>query len=299
MTRGRRFRAILLAAALLFSGTWAAAEEPEAETVLADLYTACKTKAADAVQKVEEEIGQIREPVLLETAVRWKELFIDSGYKLYMNGRDKPEDLEIPDPSKHAFVVLGYCLRNGEMEPELQGRCKAAGTVAKAYPDAIVLCSGGATGSNNPNRNTEARLMRDYMIRKCGIAGDRILLDRDSLTTAENARNSLRILSEMGIETVTVVTSAYHQRWGSMLFYAAAAWYRKQGIPMEIIGNWCYNTTPAAGYDGINSSFAMTQLRVLLLTGEGALLSEPEEAAETPAEAGDAEEERVVFAGGI
>lgn len=299
MTRGRRIRAILLAAVLAFSGAWAAAEEPEAETVLADLYTACKTKAAEAIQKVDEEIGQIREPVLLETAVRWKELFIDPGYKLYMAGRDKPEDLEIPDPSKHAFVVLGYCLRNGEMEPELQGRCKAAGTAAKAYPEALILCSGGATGPNNPNRNTEARLMRDYMIRKCGIAGDRILMDRDSLTTGENARNSLRILSELGIETVTVVTSSYHQRWGSMLFYAAAAWYRKQGIPMEIIGNWCYNTTPGAGYDGINSSFAMTQLRVLLLSGEGALLAEPQEAGETPAEAGAAEEERVVFTGSI
>ena len=165
------------------------------------------------------------------------------------------------------------------MLPELVGRCKAAATAAKAYPDALIVCTGGATGTNNPNKNTEAELMRNYLVKSSGIDPERILVDPDAMTTEENALNSLRMLAEKGVETVTVVTSVYHMRWANVLFYTAAAWYREQGIPMEIIGNWCYNVDPAPGYDGVNSSIAMTQLEGMLLSGENAMLRPAEETA--------------------
>ena len=274
----RRILAMLTAALLLFSVC--AAEEPAADTVLKDLLTASrKYKTQKDIQKVQDDIARIRNPILLEAAVRWKELFIDSGYKLFKSGRNKPQTLGIPDPAKHGFVVLGFCLKDGKMLPELVGRCKAAATVAKAYPDALIVCTGGATGTNNPNKNTEAELMRNYLVKSSGIDPARILVDPDAMTTEENAINSLGMLAEKGVGTVTVVTSVYHMRWANVLFYTAAAWYREQGIPMEIIGNWCYNVDPAPGYDGVNSSIAMTQLEEMLLSGENAMLHPAEEAA--------------------
>lgn len=274
----RRILAMLTAALLLFSVC--AAEEPAADTVLKDLLTASrKYKTQKDIQKVQNDIARIRNPILLEAAVRWKELFIDSGYKLFKSGRNKPQTLGIPDPAKHGFVVLGFCLKDGKMLPELVGRCKAAATVAKAYPDALIVCTGGATGTNNPNKNTEAELMRNYLVKSSGIDPARILVDPDAMTTEENAINSLGMLAEKGVGTVTVVTSVYHMRWANVLFYTAAAWYREQGIPMEIIGNWCYNVDPAPGYDGVNSSIAMTQLEEMLLNGENAMLHPAEEAA--------------------
>ena len=274
----RRILAMLTAALLLFSVC--AAEEPAADTVLKDLLTASrKYKTQKDIQKVQDDIARIRNPILLEAAVRWKELFIDSGYKLFKSGRNKPQTLGIPDPAKHGFVVLGFCLKDGKMLPELVGRCKAAATAAKAYPDALIVCTGGATGTNNPNKNTEAELMRNYLVKSSGIDPERILVDPDAMTTEENALNSLRMLAEKGVETVTVVTSVYHMRWANVLFYTAAAWYREQGIPMEIIGNWCYNVDPAPGYDGVNSSIAMTQLEGMLLSGENAMLRPAEETA--------------------
>ena len=288
MTGLRRFLILLLAALTFFSVC--TAEEPAAEEVLKDLLTASrKYRTQKDIQKVRDDIGQISNPILLEAAVHWKELFIDPGYKLFKSGRDKPQKLEIPDPAKHGFVVLGFCLKDGKMLPELAGRCKAAATAAKAYPDTLIVCTGGATGSNNPDRNTEAGLMRNYLVNSCGISPDRILTDPDAMTTEENALNSLRMLSEKGVETVTVVTSVYHIRWANVLFYTAAAWYREQGIPMEIIGNWCYNVDPAPGYDGVNYSIAMAQLEGMLLSGPNALLRQGEQIQEATGEADEAD----------
>lgn len=42
-------------------------------------------------------------------------------------------DSGIPDTSSHAFIVLGYELKDGEMTDELKGRCKAAAAAAKMY----------------------------------------------------------------------------------------------------------------------------------------------------------------------
>ena len=277
MIQFRRTAALLLAALLVFSVC--TAEEPEAESVLKDLLSASrKYRTRNDIRQVETDIAAIRDPILLEAAIRWKELFIDTGYKLYKSGRNKPQTLGIPDPAKHGFVVLGFCLKNGKMLPELVGRCKAAATAAKAYPDALIVCTGGATGVNNPQKHTEAELMRDYLVKSCNIDAERILTDTEAMTTGENALNSIRMLAEKGVETLTVVTSVYHIRWANALFYTAAAWYREQGIPMDIIGNWCYNVDPAPGYDGVNYALAMTQLEEILLKGENALLRPPQEA---------------------
>ena len=266
--------AVCLAIILVLLFSFARAEAPDAQAVeelLQDMLDAYNQPSPEAEERVSMDAAAINHPVITAVAEHWKEVFLDPDYRMYYYKTDDPKNLEIPDPSRHAFVVLGFRLRDGEMEPELQGRCRAAAAVAKAYPEAIVICTGGATGNNNPDRNTEAGMMGSFLRRKCGIKQSRIRLDKDARTTVENTLNSFRIMQKEGIRTVTVVTSGYHMRWSLALFNAAAAWYREQGTPIELIGNWCYDIRPGTGYDAVNVNLTISQLRSLLTGGPDAL----------------------------
>ena len=131
------------------------------------------------------------------------------------------------------------------MTAELRGRCDAAVEAALAYPDSILVCSGGATGPNNPDGHTEAGLMKAYLVEH-GVPAERVFTDERAMTTAENAVNTFAILQAQEIGTMTIVTSSYHQRWSQVLYNAVAAQYRQaSGYSLEIVGNWCFDTEPA------------------------------------------------------
>ncbi len=82
--------------------------------------------------------------------------------------------------------------------------------------------------------------MKAYLTDVCGIPPERILIDEQAKTTEENAANTFAILQGQGVETITIVTSSYHQRRGQALYNAMAALYRQQhGYGAEIVGNYC------------------------------------------------------------
>lgn len=179
-------------------------------------------------------------------ADHWWEVFLDD-YTLYLHqGEENAKALEESPYSaeiseKHAFVVLGYRLENGEMTEELIGRCEAAAAAARSWPSSILICTGGETGTNNPEHHTEAGQMKKYLTLRCGIDASRIFTDTKAMTTLENARNTLEILKAQGIETITIVTSDYHQAWGQVLYNALAAIEAKNsGYTFRIIGNYCF-----------------------------------------------------------
>ena len=203
-------------------------------------------------------ISQIREEsaddgdIAQAIADHWQSNVLDSGYRMFVyRGEEKAEALErsgLDFSGKHAFVVLGYCLRDGQMTDELVGRCDAAAAAARSFPDAILITTGGATGSNNPDGHTEAGEMKRYLVNTCGIDESRIFTDTEAMTTQENAVNTFRILREQGISTYTIVTSDYHQLWGQILFNAVAAIYEKSvGYEVRMIGNYNYPARPDAG----------------------------------------------------
>ena len=209
--------------------------------LIIDLTAAGQDPTAEAVAKVDADVAALDDPVAEFIADHWKNVWLDPDYRLFMYGKDDPSAL--PVTGRHAFVVLGYALKNGEMADELIGRCDAAAACARAFPDSILVCSGGATGSNNPENHTEAGLMKAYLVETHGIAPERIFTDELAMTTAENARYTLEILREQDIETMTIVTSDYHQLRGQTLYNAMAARYlRDQGYRVEIVGNFCWPT---------------------------------------------------------
>ena len=214
-------------------------------------------------EKIDADADQLNNEVAKAVADHWKKVWLDPDYRLYLFGQDDPAQL--PVTGKHAFVVLGFRLEDGEMAGELKGRCDAAAAAAKAFPDSLLVCSGGATGKNNPENHTEAGLMKAYLTETCGIKANRILIDERAMSTEENAVNTFVILQEHGVETMTIITSAYHQRRGQTLYNALSALYRQEhGYSAEIVGNFCYDIESEEMNAEQDMSIAILQLASIL-----------------------------------
>ena len=220
-----------------------------------------------------ETIRQVREEdyvLMQQIAEHWLYIYTDPDFELRLyrpQAEEKAEELKgtaIADSQSHAFVVLGYELQNGEMGDELRGRCDAAFAAASAFPNTLIVCSGGATGSNNPRRHTEGGVMRDYL-KGLGIDPVRILTDEKAKSTAQNAVNTFKILKTRDVKTMTLVTSAYHLRWGQVLYHAMTLLYQYQyGYCPEIVENFCFETQPTDSTFLQDARFAVRQLAVIL-----------------------------------
>ena len=236
----RFVKALAVLAALLLLVSAAAAEsesdEEKPEGISKLLSDLASLREAD--DRVAEDLETLKEDEMAAfIADRWQAIYMNPDYRVYICGKDDPADL--PISGKHAFVILGFELENGEMKDELKARCDAAATAASAFPDSLLICSGGATGENNPEGHTEAGQMKDYLVRTCGTDAERILTDESAMTTLENAVNTFAILKEQGIETITIVTSSYHQRRANLLYETLAEIIRrKEGVSITVAGNY-------------------------------------------------------------
>ena len=253
----KKTAALLLALALLFSAaqaeTWRMSRDNKLrfQTFFDKLGFPCTHPEVpldvDGLDSLLNEIRGIDEwdyRIGRAIADHWISTVMDPDYKMYEHdGRKWALQLERSGLSfgkKHAFVVLGYQLYHGEMAAELIGRCEAAAAAARSFPDAILVCTGGATGIG-PNGRTEGALMKDYLVNTCGIEEERIFAETEAKTTMENAVYSFPILTEQGVDTFTLVTSEYHQLWAQILFNAMAAIYRYCGdYKIRMVGNYNY-----------------------------------------------------------
>ena len=195
----------------------------------------------------------------------WTQVFLYSDYELYCyNSEDMAPEVAnsgIPNSSSHAIIILGYELNNGQMQDELVSRLDAAVSLAHAYPETIILCSGGATGPNNSQGNTEAGLMRDYLVDECGIDASRVFIDESAMTTAENAINTFEMMRDNDVHSYTIVTSSYHMKWSQAVYNVVAALYRTRiDYDVQSIANYCYETEPSVAYYRNDDRFAAHQI---------------------------------------
>lgn len=170
----------------------------------------------------------------------WEQI-MDSWFwinqQMQLNRNSLPDGL--PQDDTLAIVIMGYQLNpNGSMKPELLDRVAVAIRSAQKYPNAYIICTGGAT-SDNPDV-TEASEMAQWL-RICGIEESRIILEEASFSTTENAQNTMQLLYEQypQIRNLAVVTSDYHIRRSYMMFQAAALYasgYDGQE-PITLVGN--------------------------------------------------------------
>ncbi|MBR5383100.1 MAG: hypothetical protein IK133_04690, partial [Clostridia bacterium] len=84
-------------------------------------------------------------------------------------------------------------------------------------------------------------------------------------TTTENARNTLAILKEQEIETMTIITSSYHQKRGQILYTAMAGrYYEEEGYSVKVIGNYCYPVEKDEDALNFETMIAVIQLADIL-----------------------------------
>jgi uncharacterized SAM-binding protein YcdF (DUF218 family) len=118
-----------------------------------------------------------------------------------------------------AIVLLGCTLRWRDNGRELDGavarRVHAAAEAARNYPAAVVVASGGRAWHGV----LEADAMREALIGR-GIARARVLPERCSYSTRDNARFTAVLLRRIGIHRATIVTCDWHQARAQALFRA-------------------------------------------------------------------------------
>ena len=184
------------------------------------LYRGCYGSKAD--KKVDElltELNGINEGY----GELWKNImdywdYINTDF--VVNEDSVPDDL--PNGDNLCIIVLGHKLApEGTIRYELNGRLERALACAEKYPNAWVMCTGGGTASQNKDV-TEAGQMCQWFIEK-GLDSRRLIKEDQSKTTVMNALNCYDILTRdyPQVDSVLLVSSRYHLKWGTLLFEAS------------------------------------------------------------------------------
>ena len=91
------------------------------------------------------------------------------------------------------------------------------------------------------------------------------MLFRSAMSTVDNALYTYEILEREGIETMTIVTSGYHQRRGQAIYNAVGAIYGQQhGYRVELDGNYCFDIEPSRDMYREDARIAAMQIGQLL-----------------------------------
>jgi len=134
--------------------------------------------------------------------------------------RERPSTAAAESGQLDALVVLGCRVRAGEPSRALAGRLEVAlrmrqAGAAKGAPPAslpIVLSGGRAWDGAR-----EADVMASWLVAR-GVSREALILERDSLTTRQNARKVAAMLAGRDWRTVGLVTSDFHMRRAARLF---------------------------------------------------------------------------------
>lgn len=170
-----------------------------------------------------------------EAGKAWEKI-MDSWHRC--NAMDIPADVlpdGLPEDDSLCIVTLGFALNpDGSMKPELVNRLKVALASAEKYPNAFVAVTGGGTASWSDD--TEAEVMADWLMEH-GLEKDRIIIEKESLSTIYNAVNTYGILVKdyPQVKGIAIVTSDYHVPWGAALFQTVCDYtevYGKTVIPV-------------------------------------------------------------------
>ena len=129
----------------------------------------------------------------------------------------------LPETDELCMIVLGFQLNpDGSMKDELIERLTVAKASAEKYPSSLLVCTGGGTAAENPDA-TEAGEMAKWLIEN-GVDPQRVIVEDQSLTTAQNAIYTYRILTEQHpqVKQLAIISSDYHIATGTLLFGAEA-----------------------------------------------------------------------------
>ena len=176
-----------------------------------------------AVGRIEELLAEMKTAYPAE-AQKWAHVMdrwraLEAGVTVHLG--ELPDGL--PDTDELCIVALGYQLNtDGTMKNHLKDRLKVVKKSAKKYPNAWVVCTGGHTASRKKNTSEAGRM--SSWLKKNGVSNGRIITEKQSRTTVQNARFTLEILlrDHPQIKYLAIVSGDYHIK-SAVLFFEAAA----------------------------------------------------------------------------
>lgn len=160
-----------------------------------------------------------------------------SGLMLHAAAEKAPENATV--------IVLGAGLQGNQPSRMLRDRLDAAARYLEANPESVCIVSGGQGADEIC---TEASVMRRYLLEK-GIGEERVLMEDQSTSTAENLRFSRELIESRGLsDRVVIATQEFHQ-------YRAQSFAKQEGLqeagactcrtPLYLLG--CYWVREFAG----------------------------------------------------
>ena len=148
------------------------------------------------------------------------------------------------------IMVFGFGLnKDGSMKRELYDRLEVALQAARQYPNAYIAVTGGET--SGVKGISEAAVMAIWLMNN-DIPDSRIILEKKSLSTTENAQNTCAILNQKypQIKQLAVVTSDYHIAMAATVLQTACTYSEAMqgGREMTVVaGASCATSTPVDG----------------------------------------------------
>ena len=224
---------LLILVALLVIVPFGAAYAKEArppQTIIEEMVVYYATYDREADTRIDGLLKELEtlDPVAAEKWGRimrlWRSVREDAriNYDLLPDG--------LPEDDSLCLVVLGFQLNpDGSMRDELIQRLRVARACAEKYPNAFIVCTGGGTATEDATA-TEAGRMAAWLMEN-GISPERVIVEDQSLTTAQNAIYTWKILSERypQVKQLAIISSDYHIATGTLLFEAEAILREENG----------------------------------------------------------------------
>ena len=174
--------------------------------------------------------------------------------------RSLPDDL--PQDDSLCIVVFGYGLnRDGSMKPELFDRLNVALQAARQYPNAYIAVTGGETA--RVKGISEAAVMAIWLMNN-DISEDRIILEKKSLSTTENAKNTCALLNQNypRVRQLAVVTSDYHISLAATVLQTACTYSAAMqgGREMSVVAGASCAASTSVGNDLSTQAWCISAL---------------------------------------
>lgn len=183
-------------------------------------YGTYGSEAKDRIKELSQELSEI-DPVSAKRIDCIVDIWTSGDLGKPLNYDILPDGL--PDSDELCIVVLGFQLEpDGSMKDELIQRLTVALNSAKKYPKAYIVCTGGGTAAENPAASEAGEMAK--WLEANGIEKQRLIVEDNSITTAQNAIFTYDILTSLypSVKKLAIVSSDYHIATGELLFKAEA-----------------------------------------------------------------------------
>ena len=219
--------AVLAAVLLLLSGCGknetSNTDPTRAQKIVEEIavdYGTYGSEAKDRIKELSEELSEI-DPVSAKRIDCIVDIWTSGDLGKPLNYDILPDGL--PDSDELCIVVLGFQLEpDGSMKDELIQRLTVALNSAKKYPKSYIVCTGGGTAADNPAASEAGEMAK--WLEANGIEKQRLIVEDNSITTAQNAIFTYDILTSLypSVKKLAIVSSDYHIATGELLFKAEA-----------------------------------------------------------------------------